>query len=128
MLRFHHNNLEKLENILRKFEDQKMVVCIEGLYSMDGDIPTIKDIIDLKHKYGFALYVDDSHGLGTMGQTGRGICEEAGINPSEIDVLMGTLSKSLGSCGGFIAGSLELIEYLKFTSPGFNLVQACLLH
>ena len=119
MLRFHHNNLEKLENILRKFEDQKMVVCIEGLYSMDGDIPPIKDIIDLKHKYGFALYVDDSHGLGTMGQTGRGICEEAGINPSEIDVLMGTHSKSLGSCGGFIAGSLELIEYLKFTSPGF---------
>jgi hypothetical protein len=86
---------------------------------MDGDYPDLGHFVDIKEKHQAMLYVDEAHSLGTLGKTGRGLSEHAEIAPSAVDVWMGTLSKSLASCGGYIAGSAELIEYLKYTAPGF---------
>ena len=96
-----------------------MVIAIEGVYSMDGDFPDLPRFIEVKHRHQAMLYVDEAHSLGVMGRTGRGICEHFGVDPREVDVLMGTLSKAFGSCGGAIAGSRALVEYLKYTAPGF---------
>ena len=86
---------------------------------MDGDFPDLARFVDIKEKHRAMLLVDEAHSLGTMGRTGRGIGEHAGIDRSGVDLWMGTLSKSLASCGGYIAGSAELVEYLKYTAPGF---------
>lgn len=86
---------------------------------MDGDIAPLKKFVELKQTYHAMLLVDEAHAIGTVGQTGRGICEYAGVNPEDVDFLMGTLSKSLSSCGGYIAGSKEAIQLLKFLSPSF---------
>jgi 7-keto-8-aminopelargonate synthetase-like enzyme len=98
---------------------RRVLIAIEGVYSMDGDYPDLARFVDLKEKHHAMLYVDEAHSLGTMGKTGRGLGEHAGIAPAGVDVWMGTLSKSLASCGGYIAGSVELVEYLKYTAPGF---------
>ena len=86
---------------------------------MDGDVPNLPEFIALKKRHKALLYVDEAHSLGTLGAKGRGICEHYGVAPTEVDVLMGTLSKAMGSCGGFIAGSKALVELLKFTAGGF---------
>jgi 7-keto-8-aminopelargonate synthetase-like enzyme len=86
---------------------------------MDGDIPDLPRFVDLRNRYRTMLLVDEAHSLGTMGRSGRGIAEHFGICRDEVDLWMGTFSKSLGSCGGYIAGSRELIELLKYTAPGF---------
>jgi 7-keto-8-aminopelargonate synthetase-like enzyme len=98
---------------------RRVLIAIEGVYSMDGDYPDLARFVDIKERHRAMLYVDEAHSLGTMGATGRGLGEHAGIASSGVDVWMGTLSKSLASCGGYIAGSAELIEYLKYTAPGF---------
>lgn len=86
---------------------------------MDGDIAALEQIIDLKEKYNAFLMVDEAHSLGTIGTAGRGIAAHAGIDPRRIDILMGTLSKTLNSCGGYIAGHTDLIQYLRYRLPGF---------
>jgi 7-keto-8-aminopelargonate synthetase-like enzyme len=98
---------------------KRVLIAIEGVYSMDGDYPELARFVEIKKKHGALLMVDEAHSIGTMGATGRGICEHAGISASEVDLLMGTLSKSFGSCGGYIAGVKELVRYLKYTAPGF---------
>ena len=86
---------------------------------MDGDIPDLPRFIDIKKRHQALLFVDEAHSIGVIGRTGRGIGEYHGVARSDVDIWMGTLSKSFASCGGFIGGSHALIEYLKYTTPGF---------
>jgi 7-keto-8-aminopelargonate synthetase-like enzyme len=96
-----------------------VLVIVEGVYSMDGDYPELPRFIEVVKKHKAWLMVDEAHSIGTMGATGRGIGEHFGVDPNDVDLWMGTLSKSFGSCGGYIAGSKALVEYLKYTTPGF---------
>lgn len=118
---FNHNDPDALEAILKSCRHQyeRVLVVIEGLYSMDGDTPDLARFVDVKTRYQTWLMVDEAHALGVLGKTGRGIAEEQNIPFNQIDIWMGTLSKTLASCGGYIAGSQALIKLLKFKSPGF---------
>jgi 8-amino-7-oxononanoate synthase len=118
---FAHNDLDALEEILaaRRHEHERCLIVVEGLYSMDGDFPDLARLVDLKERYDAWLMVDEAHSLGILGKTGHGIAEEFGIDPQRVDIWMGTLSKTLSGCGGYIAGAAPLIEFLKFTAPGF---------
>jgi 8-amino-7-oxononanoate synthase len=120
-LSFPHNNWHALDRILKESRSlfRRALVVIEGVYSMDGDIPEVIEFIKIKKRHGAFLMVDEAHSIGVLGKTGRGIVEHFGINPADVELLMGTLSKSFASCGGYIAGSRALIEYLKYTAPGF---------
>lgn len=119
--KFKHNDLNDLEEKLNRYRGdyQKVLILIEGHYSMDGDTPPLRGIVELKKRYQCLLMVDEAHSLGVLGETGHGIYEHAGVDPSEIDIWMGTLSKSLCSCGGYIAGPQPLIDFLKYNAPGF---------
>ena len=121
LVAFPHNDIEALEKILsdRRHRYQRVLIAIEGVYSTDGDIANLPAAIELKQKYKTFLMVDEAHSMGTIGKTGRGISEYYQINPHDVDLWMGTLSKSFASCGGYIAGNSALIEYLKYTAPGF---------
>ncbi len=118
---FPHNDAAALESILRqqrhKFE--KVLIIIEGAYSMDGDIADVPAFVALKKKYGCFLMVDEAHSACVIGKTGGGVDEYFGLESSDIDIKMGTLSKGLGTCGGYLAGSRALINYLKYNLPGF---------
>lgn len=118
---FAHNDWQELDRVLAeiRLDYRRCLVVIEGVYSMDGDFPDVPRFIDVKRRHKAFLMVDEAHSLGTMGASGHGISEHYGIKPSDVDIWMGTLSKSLGSCGGYIGGCRELIEYLKYTAPGF---------
>lgn len=118
---FPHNNYARLKEILHEHRKnhKRAVIITEGLFGMDGDIPDLPGLVDLKKKHGCFLMVDEAHSLGTLGLSGRGIAEHFNMSAGNIDIIMGTLSKTLCGCGGFIAGKNELIEYLKFTAPGF---------
>ncbi len=120
-LAYTHNDADALEALLieKRSQYRRAVIVTEGLFSMDGNIPDLPRIIELKKKYDCMLLVDEAHSLGTLGATGRGVREHFGINPKDVDMWMSTLSKSMCGCGGFIAGSKELIEFLKYGSPGF---------
>ncbi len=118
---FRHNNPEHLENLLRSRRGQfgRALILIEGVYSMDGDIPDLPSFLALRDQFGAEIMVDEAHSLGVLGDTGRGLAEHFGTDPQRVDIWMGTLSKSLASCGGYIAGNHALIEYCRYTSPGF---------
>ena len=98
---------------------RRVLVAIEGVYSMDGDIPDLPRFIEVKERHKAFLMVDEAHSVGVLGPHGRGIGEHFGVNPQHVDLWMGTLSKSFGSCGGYIAGCRAMVEYLKYTAPGF---------
>ena len=121
LVAFPHNDNDALEEILRdrRYRYQRVLIVVEGVYSTDGDIADLPKVIKLKQKYKTFLMVDEAHSMGTIGKSGRGISEYCSINPRDVDLWMGTLSKSFASCGGYIAGSSALIEYLKYTAPGF---------
>jgi 7-keto-8-aminopelargonate synthetase-like enzyme len=106
-----------LEQLRRKH--RRVLVIVEGVYSMDGDYPDLPRFVEVVKKHHAWLMVDEAHSIGTMGKTGRGISEHFGVDPTDVDIWMGTLSKSFGSCGGYIAARRELIELLKYTTPGF---------
>jgi 8-amino-7-oxononanoate synthase len=118
---FSHNDWQALEHILqeKRCQYEKALIVIEGVYSMDGDIPNLPKFIELRKRYRTALMIDEAHSIGVLGKSGCGIGEYFGVNPSDIDLWMGTLSKSFASCGGYIAGKKAIIEYLKYTAPGF---------
>ncbi|WP_175406402.1 aminotransferase class I/II-fold pyridoxal phosphate-dependent enzyme [Bacillus sp. FJAT-27264] len=118
---FPHNDWEALDRILSRMRHhrRRALIVIEGVYSMDGDIPDLPKFIEIKKKHQAMLYIDEAHSIGTIGATGRGICEYHGVSPAEVDLLMGTLSKAFASCGGYAAGSAPMIEYLKYLSDGF---------
>lgn len=118
---FPHNDPVACEKLLAELRPTYRRVCIaiEGVYSMDGDIANLPAFVELKRKHHALLYVDEAHSIGVLGKTGRGVSEYWGVAAREVDIWMGTLSKALGSCGGYIAGSAALVEYLKYTAPGF---------
>lgn len=116
-----HADMEALERALRlnRARHRRVLVVVEGLYSMDGDVPDLAALIALKTRYDAWLMVDEAHSTGVLGATGEGIAEEQGVCPAGVDIWMGTLSKTLAAAGGYIAGSRALIEILKYTTPGF---------
>lgn len=118
---FSHNDPESLERILTELRGnfERTLIVIEGLYSMDGDIPDLPRFIDIKQRYKAFLMVDEAHSLGVLGETGRGIREHYGVLGSAVDIWMGTLSKAFAGCGGYIAGEKALVEHLKYAAPGF---------
>lgn len=118
---FPHNDWRALDTLLAGIRPgfRRVLIAIEAVYSMDGDFPDLARFIDVKTRHRALLLVDEAHSLGTMGATGRGIGEHAAVDRADVELWMGTLSKSLASCGGYIAGSAELVEYLKYTAPGF---------
>ena len=120
-LSFPHNDWEALDRILQesRMNYQRVLIVIEGMYSMDGDIPDLPKFVEVKKKHKVFLMIDEAHSLGVLGKHGFGIKEHFGIDGSEIDISMGTMSKTLSACGGYIAGKYALIEILKFTAPGF---------
>ena len=120
-LTFPHNDWRSLDAMLGRVRAQhrRALIVIEGVYSADGDIPDLARFVEVKSRHHAMLMVDEAHSLGVLGATGRGIVEHSGMEGQPVDILMGTLSKSLASCGGYIAGSAALVEYLKYTSPGF---------
>ena len=119
--RYGHNDTGELANILDRdrAKHDRVLIVVEGLYSMDGDIPDLPGLIELKNRYGAWLMVDEAHALGVLGGNGRGIHEHFGIDPAAVDIWMGTLSKTLSGCGGYIAGSHALTQILKFQASGF---------
>ncbi|MEH1847860.1 MAG: aminotransferase class I/II-fold pyridoxal phosphate-dependent enzyme [Nostoc sp.] len=121
ILPFPHKNWQALDKLLaiQRHNFQQVLIVIEGIYSVDGDIPDLPKFIELKKRHKVFLMVDEAHSIGVLGKQGRGISEYYGVNPNDVDIWMGTLSKSFASCGGYIAGSSALIEYLKYTAPGF---------
>ncbi|XWN33378.1 MAG: aminotransferase class I/II-fold pyridoxal phosphate-dependent enzyme [Devosia sp.] len=120
-LTFRHNDIDHLESLLsaKRHSFNRVLIAVEGLYSMDGDAPPLGRLIRLKNRHDAWLLVDEAHALGAVGATGRGLAERDGVDPNAVEIWMGTLSKTLSSCGGFIAGSSALVEYLKATAPGF---------
>mgnify|MGYP002624063744 CR=1 FL=1 len=118
---FAHNDLDDLERRLEQARGnyRHVLVVVEGLYSMDGDIPDLPRLVDIKDRYDAWLLVDEAHSYGVLGENGRGITEYFGIDPSRIELSVGTLSKSFVSSGGFICASEDVIAWLRFTLPGF---------
>ncbi|XP_068666948.1 long chain base biosynthesis protein 2d-like [Aristolochia californica] len=124
---FQHNTPSHLEEVLREqIADgqprthrpwKKIIVVVEGIYSMEGELCKLREIIAVCKKYKAYTYLDEAHSIGAVGKTGRGVCELLGVDPSDLDIMMGTFTKSFGSCGGYIAGSKELIKYLKYACP-----------
>src|SRR5262249_7606387 len=117
---FRHNDPAALEGVLaaNRHLHKRALIVVEGLYSMDGDVADLRRLIALKERYDAWLMVDEAHALGVLGPRGRGSAEHFGIDPSRIDIWMGTLSKTLAACGGYIAGKQELIDILKYQAPG----------
>jgi 7-keto-8-aminopelargonate synthetase-like enzyme len=118
---FTHNDWQEADRLLTEFrhEYRRVMLVIEGVYSMDGDIPDLTKFIEVKKHHQALLMIDEAHSMGVLGPTGRGIGEYYNVNRQDVDVWMGTLSKALGSCGGYIAGCKALVEYLRYTTPGF---------
>ncbi|MDQ7788120.1 MAG: pyridoxal phosphate-dependent aminotransferase family protein [Thermodesulfovibrionales bacterium] len=110
--KFRHNETTDLERVLRENEDKNKMVVVDGVFSMEGDIAQLPEIISFTNKYGARLMVDDAHGIGVLGKTGRGTAEHFGLE-DQVDLIMGTYSKSLASIGGFIAGSADVIHFIK---------------
>lgn len=120
-LPFPHNDYQALDKILseQRRHHKRVLILTEGIYSTDGDIPNLPELIEIKKYHKAFLMVDEAHSIGVLGRRGFGIGEHFGINPFDVDLWMGTLSKAFASCGGYIAGSEALIDYLKHTAPGF---------
>lgn len=120
-LSFPHNDLAAAERELRSARRgaARALILIEGHYSMDGDVPDLAGFVRLARQYDAWLMVDDAHGLGVLGRTGKGVFEATGVDPAEVDIWMGTLSKTLCACGGYLAARGELVEWLRHTAPGF---------
>ena len=118
---FPHNDFDALDTILTEIRSQfeRVLIVVEGHYSMDGDIPDLPRLIDIKRRHGCFLMVDEAHSLGILGATGRGIHEHFDVAGKDVDIWMGTLSKTLAGCGGYIAGERALVENLKYAAPGF---------
>jgi serine palmitoyltransferase len=123
---FKHNDMRSLEKLLRESISQgqprthrpwkKIIVAVEGLYSMEGTMCNLPALVALKKKYKFTLFVDEAHSIGALGPQGRGVCDYFNIDPSEVDILMGTLTKSFGANGGYVAADKNIIDKLRVTN------------
>ncbi len=118
---FRHNDFDHLDFLLRekRANYRHVLIAAESLYSMDGDVADLARLVEIKDKHRAWLLVDEAHSIGVLGQDGRGLCEYAGVDPAQVDLIIGTLSKTLASCGGFIGGSATVIDWLRYTLPGF---------
>ncbi len=115
-LHYKHNDMEDLENVLKKLPyDAVKLIVVDGVFSMEGDLCKLPEIVELKKKYNCSIMVDEAHGVGVFGRQGRGVCDYFGLT-DEVDLIMGTFSKSLASIGGFIAGDFDTINFLRHTS------------
>ncbi len=115
-LKYRHNDMDELEGLLQQHGGKRGVLIVtDGVFSMEGDLADLPRIVELKKKYGARLMVDDAHGVGVMGENGRGTAEHFGVQ-DEVDLLMGTFSKSFASLGGFIAGDADVLHYIQHTS------------
>ena len=120
-LPFAHNDWSALDAILleQRHQFEQVLVVLEGIYSMDGDYPDLPRFVEIKRRHKVFLMVDEAHSFGVMGNTGLGIREHFALEGGDVDIWMGTLSKALAGCGGYIAGETALVEHLKFLAPGF---------
>jgi 8-amino-7-oxononanoate synthase len=120
-LPFPHNDWAALDAMLsqQRREFERVLIVVEGIYSMDGDFPDLPQLVEIKRRHKVFLMVDEAHSFGVMGATGLGIREHFALSGGDVDIWMGTLSKTLAGCGGYIAGSTALVEHLKFLAPGF---------
>eukprot|EP01104_Vermistella_antarctica_P003014 TRINITY_DN1318_c0_g1_i4.p1 TRINITY_DN1318_c0_g1~~TRINITY_DN1318_c0_g1_i4.p1 ORF type:complete len:461 (+),score=91.29 TRINITY_DN1318_c0_g1_i4:305-1687(+) len=126
----HDASSEELEEVIRRAiaDGQprthrpwtKILIMAEGIYSMEGDICPLPELVRIKNKYKCYLYVDEAHSIGALGPTGRGVCDLWGVSPDDVDILMGTFTKSFGGCGGYIAASKALVDTLRATSLGWS--------
>ncbi|MFE2746272.1 aminotransferase class I/II-fold pyridoxal phosphate-dependent enzyme [Streptomyces scopuliridis] len=118
---FPHNDMAALDRLLAEQRPlhQRVVVAVEGVYSMDGDLADLPALVELRRRHDVLLYLDEAHSVGVLGATGAGAAEHWGIPGDEVDIRMGTLSKALASCGGYIAGAEPLVTHLRHTTPGF---------
>lgn len=119
-LMFPHNSAEGLDRLLRIHRHlyERAIVLTEGVFSMDGDIGNIQPLIDVAHKHDASVMVDEAHSLGTIGASGKGVQEALNIKPNDVEIWMGSFSKSLGSVGGYIAGSKAMVNNLRYNAPG----------
>ena len=114
-MKYKHNDMDDLERVLQKCEpDAIKLIVVDGVFSMEGDLAKLPEIVKLKHKYNASIMVDEAHGLGVFGKEGRGVCDYFGLS-DEVDLIMGTFSKSLASIGGFIASDADTINFLRHT-------------
>ncbi|GAA5799956.1 pyridoxal phosphate-dependent transferase [Helicostylum pulchrum] len=131
---FKHNNMDDLRELLREVISQgqprthrpwkKILIIVEGLYSMEGTIVNLPELIDLKKEFKFYLYVDEAHSVGALGENGGGVCDFYGIDPAEVDILMGTFTKSFGAAGGYIAGDKAIIDHLRLRNHAYIYAEA----
>lgn len=125
---FRHNDMKELERLLREVISQgqprthrpwkKILVAVEGLYSMEGTMCNLPALVNMRKKYKFHLFVDEAHSVGALGPRGRGVCDYFGVDPGEVDILMGTLTKSFGANGGYVAADKHIIDKLRITNAG----------
>ena len=114
-LHYKHNDMEDLERVLQKLPQEAIkLIVVDGVFSMEGDLANLPEIVRLKRKYNCSVMVDEAHGLGVFGKQGRGVCDHFGLT-DDVDLIMGTFSKSLASIGGFIAGDKDTINFLRHT-------------
>lgn len=118
---FRHNDLDDLDRMLGALRGDyaRVLIAVDGLYSMDGDLTVLPRLVEIKERHDAWLMLDEAHSYGVMGATGRGLCEHFGIDPARIELQIGTLSKTFAASGGFVAATPEVIEWLRFSLPGF---------
>ena len=113
--KFKHNDIEDLDQVLEGTRDRNKLVVVDGVFSMEGDLSPLDKIVALRERHDFGIMVDDAHGVGVLGDTGRGTAEHFGVE-DDVDIIMGTYSKSLATIGGFVVASADIIKYLKHLS------------
>lgn len=118
---FRHNDLEQLADLLEaeRANYRNVLIITEALFSMDGDVVDLPRLLEIRDRFKTWVLIDEAHSIGVLGQTGRGICEHTGTDPKRVDLIIGTLSKTFASCGGFVAGKADVIRWLRYTLPGF---------
>jgi 8-amino-7-oxononanoate synthase len=118
-LHYKHNDMEDLERLLQGLPHEAIkLIVVDGVFSMEGDLANLPAIVELKHKYNCSIMVDEAHGIGVFGRQGRGVCDHFGLT-DEVDLIMGTFSKSLASIGGFIAADWDIINYLRHSTRSY---------
>jgi len=118
-LHYKHNDMVDLERVLQRLPEEAIkLIVVDGVFSMEGDLCNLPAIVELKHKYNCSIMVDEAHGIGVFGKQGRGVCDHFGLT-DEVDLIMGTFSKSLASIGGFIASDFDTINWLRHTCRSY---------
>ena len=124
-LKYKHNDMEALEKELKKCNpDSVKLIIVDGVFSMEGDLAPLKEIVELKKKYNASIMVDEAHGMGVFGRQGRGVCDHFGVTDN-VDVIMGTFSKSFASLGGFVAADSDTINWIRHTCRSYIFQASC---